>query len=361
MVSQPGTKQSRGVIPDGANSPATAPDPTTDLIVETLTEGITRDRGRSVSISRIERHFRKLSSSFRTEHVLVHLAGGEELRVFFKDLDPGHQMEKARRVRDRELEPGLRELRMYREVLSPERHGTLRLYGYRWEPKEGRFWLFLEDGGRFLLQNYSDVTRWVAAARWSARFQDAMRSTDPALLAFLPHRDRGALEQCAHRVARVLPRLGREERGRLERGLELFSSGRDWLLRSPQSVIHGQLFGQNVLLRRGRGEHEVIVIDWETASIGPRLFDLVSLSSGKWKEEERQAMRRAYFDEQRARAAEGATFQEFEEELRAVALYQTLEWLAWWGNNRGLSRDFSRFLHELDLLLADEGRFPFRR
>jgi len=136
----------------------------TPAIRQTLEAGLTRLRGRPVQIRHLRRQFSMGSSSFPTERLRVALKGEKRpLLVFFKDLDPHHQMEKARAVRAFDLEPGRRELQMYETILSPERFGTLHLYAYRWEPERGRFWAFFEDGGRTVLQNYVDMPRWTAA------------------------------------------------------------------------------------------------------------------------------------------------------------------------------------------------------
>jgi len=94
------------------------------------------------------------------------------------------------------------------------------------------------------------------------------------------------------------------------------------------------------MLRRATGDRRIIVIDWETAAVGPPTFDLVSLTAGKWTEEERRAMRAAYFEEYRAATGQRLDREAFCRELAGVSLYQSLEWLAWWGRHRALSRGF---------------------
>src|SRR5207253_5254846 len=148
------------------------------LMTETLEEGLSCLRGRPVRIRAMRRQFLASSSSFRTERLHVSLDDGRPLRVFFKDLDPEHQMAKARAVRELDLAPSRRELQMYQTILSPERFGTLRLYAFRWEPEHGRYWIFLEDGGRSLLRSFADVNRWTVAARWAARFPATTRDLD---------------------------------------------------------------------------------------------------------------------------------------------------------------------------------------
>src|SRR2546429_7379444 len=87
------------------------------------------------------------SSSFPTERLRVALKGERRpFLVFFKALNPNHQMEKARAVRALDLEPGRRWLPMYETILSPERFGTLHLYGYPRDPERDRVWGFIDDG-----------------------------------------------------------------------------------------------------------------------------------------------------------------------------------------------------------------------
>ncbi len=331
----------------------------TPAIRQTLEAGLTRLRGRPVRIQHLHRQFSMGSSSFPTERLRVALKGEKRaLLVFFKDLDPNQQMEKARAVRTLDLEPGRRELQMYETILSPERFGTLHLYGYRWEPERGRFWAFFEDGGRTVLHNYLDMPRWTAAARWAARFHAATRGLPETQTRFLPRYDEAHYRRCAERVAQLLPHLEGPEHDLVARGLECFAERIEWLSALPQCVLHGQYFGKNILLRRSTRGPKVVVIDWETAALGPGTFDLVSLTAGKWTSDQREAMRRAYCEQYEAETGRQIDQEAFLEELAGVALYQALEWLAWWGPHRALSRHFGNFLRELATLLDGDFAQP---
>ena len=323
------------------------------LMTETLEQGLSRLRGRPVRIREMRRQFLESSSSFRTERLRVSLDGGRPLRVFFKDLNPEHQMEKARTVRAFDLGPSLRELQMYRSVLSPERFGTLHLYASRWEPDRGLLWIFLEDGGRTVLHNFLDLPRWTAAARWAARFHAATRMLPEARTSFLPRYDHAHYRACADRVGTLVPNLEAREREVVTRGLDCYAECVDRLGALPRCVIHGQFFGKNVMLRRGNAARRIVVIDWETAALGPGLFDLVSLTSGKWTEEQRHAMWVAYFEQYQADTGRPMEWKTFRHELACVALYQSLVWLAWWGHHRRLSRHFANFMRELEMVLKD--------
>ncbi len=338
-----------------AGEPRPVDERLTPAMRQTLEAGLSRLRGRPVRIQNLRRQFSMGSSSFPTERLRVSLKSEKRpLLVFFKDLNPNHQMEKARAVRALDLEPGRRELQMYETILSPERFGTLHLYGYRWEPERGRFWAFFEDGGRTVLHNYLDMPRWTAAARWAARFHAATRGLPDTQTRFLPRYDEAHYRRCAERVEQLLPHLEGPEHDLVARGLECFAERIEWLSALPQCVLHGQYFGKNILLRRGKQGPKVAVIDWETAALGPGTFDLVSLTAGKWTSDERDAMRRAYSEQYEAETGRRIEQAAFREELACVALYQALEWLAWWGPHRALSRHFGNFLRELATLLEDD-------
>jgi hypothetical protein len=333
--------------------PTPVDDQDTRLMIETLEHGLSRLQGRPVVVRELRREFLGTSSSFRTERVRVVLEAGKPLSVFLKDLNPAHQMEKARALRERDLEPSVREVRMYESVLSPERFGTLHLYATRWEPERGIAWVFLEDGGRALLRNCTDVGRWTAAARWAARFHAATRDLSDAQTSFLPHHDDTHYQRCLARVEQMLPGLAPPEREMVRRGLDSYARRIDWLSALPRTVIHGQFFGQNILLRRRGATHHIAVIDWETAALGPGTFDLASLTAGKWTQAERQAMWAAYFEEYQAATGPRMDWAVFCRELATVALHQSLEWLTWWQHRRSQSRDFVRFMNELARVLDD--------
>jgi len=202
--------RARAARPTTARVGATQPtrdDRITRLMAETLEAGLSHLQGRPTGIRELRRQPLPTSSSFRTERLRVVLEGGKSLSVFLKDLNPAHQMAKARALRRRDLEPSLRELRMYQSVLSPERFGTLNLYAARWEPERGIVWVFLEDGGRVLLRNAPDVDRWTVAARWAARFHAATRELSDAQTKFLPQYDDAHYRNCLARVAQMQPRL----------------------------------------------------------------------------------------------------------------------------------------------------------
>lgn len=323
------------------------------LMGETLAQGLTRLRGRPVEVRALSRTPLASSSSFRTERLSVRLDDGRRLRVFFKDLDPQHQTEKARALRRVELEPSRRELEMYRTVLSPQRFDTLHLYAYRWEPDLSQYWLFLEDGGRALLRNTRNPDAWLAAARWAGRFHALTGELVDGPASFLPRLDAVHYERCERAVQDMLPQLAGAERDLVAGGLDWFRECVPELLAMPPAVVHGQFFGQNIVLRGTGPTRKVAVVDWETAALGPGLIDLASLTAGRWTPAERQAMVEAYREAYQRHDGAAVEPDAFRRQLNVVALYLSLEWLGWWGRHRGLSRDFAKFLLDLERLVAE--------
>ena len=153
-------------------------------------------------------------------------------------------------------------------------------------------------------------------------------------------------------VQKLLPNLEARDREIVSRGLECYENRLDWFTTLPCTVIHGQFFGKNVMLRQRNPEHRIAVIDWETAAIGPGVFDLVSLSAGNWTKEQRLALWRAYFEQYQADAGCRLDWETFCQNLGGVSLYHALGWLAWW-QGRSFSHNFGVWVKELDRVLRE--------
>ncbi len=326
-------------------------DATTQLMAETLQEGLSKLRGRPVRIDAIVREFFEDSSSFATERLCARLEEGGSVNVFFKDLNPQNQLEAARLIRSTRLERGLRELQMYRQVLSTNRLGTPEFYASRWEPEQGIYWLFLEYVGPSL-KKATDPCLWREAAQWVARFHAKVRRLPAAQISFLPCYDRTHYRHCAKRIQDKQPHIDPEDCPVIERALEHFVGSIDRLLALPQSVIHGEYFGHNVIIREAGPNYSVAAIDWESAAIGPSFLDLASLSAGKWTPEQKHAMRRAYFDEYQLATGQQMAWDEFIDALFDLNIYQALVWLGWWPD-RNFSRHFGRWMRELERVMED--------
>lgn len=355
------------------------PAPASDLrdgknrfIANAVEEKLSVDGDGELRVTGVLRRKEKETSSFSAERVLVTLSDGSSLPLFFKDLNPESLTSTARSVRPLDLEPSRRELSMYRSVLSARDHGTLEMYAYRWEPESSCYWIFLEDGGDELLRDSTLVEEWAEAARWAARFHVTARSIAPYRFEFLPRFNHKSYRSCIRRANEIRKVLEPAEAKVTEKGAALLHRNIDRLLDMRKSIIHGQYFGNNILVQRDApadggsidgpsdrasdrtadrasgGRIAVRPIDWETASVGPELFDLASLASGEWTPEEREVLRNAYIDEYERASGEEIDRAEVETDLSVISLYSALEWINWWGRNRTLVHRFPGFITDLE-------------
>ena len=330
-------------------------DELTCMMIETLAAGLSELRGQSVIIREIHREPFFDSSSFSTERLRVLVNDDEWLEVFFKDLNPLHQLDVAQSLRRQpELDRSYRELQMYRNILPQLRLGTPQLYAFRWEPQHGSFWLFLEHVGPERLSLSGDFQLWVEAARWAARFHAAVRELLVTEADFLIHFDQDLYRCCAERLEQNFSKFNVEQQRVVRQALDDYEGILDHLVALPRHLIHGEFFGENVLIRAANLEEPIAVIDWETAAIGPGYVDLVSISAGQWTAEQKQAMWQAYFDEYHAETGLQMSWAEFCQDLGYVALDRALWWLGWWSNEDATHID--RWMQELSRVMTD--RFP---
>jgi aminoglycoside phosphotransferase (APT) family kinase protein len=265
--------------------------------------------------------------------------------VFFKDLNPWHQLEDARSLRGKpELDRSYRELGMYRDILPGLCLGTPQLYAWRWEPQQGIFWLFLEYVESERLSR-SSFQYWVEAARWAARFHAAGRDLAATQTNFLSHLDRTHYLACAEHLERNFVKFNREQQGIVRQALKDYEGFLDNLVALPRHLIHGEYFGENIMVRQANANEPIAVIDWETALVGPGHVDLVSITAGQWTLEQRQTMWRAYFEQFQLETGLSLNWDQFCRELIQVALYRALVWLGWWSN--GESDQVARWLQEV--------------
>jgi hypothetical protein len=307
----------------------------TELMIETLSEGLNKSDGRPRRIVRLERSPYLESTSFPAERIKAHLDSGDRLDIFFKDLHSENLLDEARSLRAAGMERSEREFRMYRDVLSRLPLSTPELYGSRWTPEAGICWIFLEDAGPFPLRQIGDFSCWLKAARWAAR----LHAVDPAdIMEYapaLPEYDAEHYRFCAERAARNRSAFKEEHQALLDEALDRFHAARKTLAALPKHLIHGEFFGKNIVIRPEQDETAVAVTDWESAAFGPRCVDLVSLTSGKWSDERRAEMINAYIDQSERETGGVIDRTSFSAEFETVALYRALWWVGYWSESKG--------------------------
>lgn len=328
------------------------------LMIQTIEAGLSRLSGDRVRVRSIRAEPHRKSASFAIHRLAVELESGRVLAVVFKDLNPLRQLQNAKRIRRLELGRSRREIWMYRDVLPGLALRTPRLYGYRWEPRRGNLWLFIEDVGPHRLGHRGDLALFEQAAAWAGRFHAATAGA-PAGERLLRY-DRAHFQSRARELEACMERIAGGDRPLVERALARHGSLVQLVDALPYGMIHGEFFGKNVLLRGGQSADAIAVIDWETAATGPRYVDLVSISAGRWTPSERMAMRQAYFDASDAAVTAAADWGRFNREADVVAFLQAVSWLGFWvGSNPDDPRYAShvaRWMRELRLAMGMDNR-----
>lgn len=243
---------------------------TTPTPQEVLQEGLSDWLGRPVRV--VEMSGRPLdTSSHPISRLSVTLGSGERLSVIYKRPRPGHK-----------LYGNEREVLVYRRLLAGRRFGAPAHYASAYEPGCGRYWLFLEDVGETTLDQEGEEA-WLAAARWLAEMHGTYlgRGEELRALGCLGEHDadyyrliaraaRGHLAEAGARWA--LPRFDELTAG--------FGAAVAYLAALPRTLVHGDIFPGNLLVRPGPS---IRPVDWESASVGLGAWDLARLLDG-WQD-----------------------------------------------------------------------------
>lgn len=265
----------------------------------------------------VERRPYAYRTSFPLEELRVELAGEGPVDLIFKQLEWEALEPAAQVAKPRFLHDPARELAVYATLLPQTPPGPPRCFGAIAEP--GRHWLFLERvEGRELFQ-VGEREIWEDAARWLARFHEALRDPAPGLA----ETARLIVHDAAHhrrwmQRAREFAREPGQEPGRaqaVERLAESHEQVVGALLAEPRTCLHGEFYASNVLVGR---ESRVAPVDWEVAAVGAGLTDLAALVGG-WGEEDAAAIAAAYA------SASGASLAG----LGHARLQLAIQWLGW--------------------------------
>ena len=201
-----------------------------------------------------------------------------------------------------------REAETYRELLAPFGLGP-RFFG---AVEDGEStWLVLERLPNATQLVSADESGLVSAARWAGEFHARNEGAQPP---HLPVYDREYYIAWARRARELWS--GSVEG--VEPACARFETSVDVLLAAPQTVIHGELGPENVLVD---GE-DLYPVDWESAAVGPGEVDLALLIQD-WPEPWRSDAIRAY---QAARWPAGSPA-EHGDAFNAADLYWLMRWL----------------------------------
>jgi hypothetical protein len=223
------------------------------------------------------------------------------------------------------------EAAVYQRILHPSGASVPRFYGTYEDASTGRTWLVLEylDG----CERASEVPDGlIRAARWIGRFHARTASCIP---------DMGTVQIICYDEQYYAGWVGRAAafsarwRRRLPWVSDLCKGAAKFLsvlAQGPLTLIHGEYYPANVLVRHGF----VYPVDWESAALAAGEIDLAALTES-WDQETVVECEHAY---RQARWRDGAP-DDFEQRLDAARAYLCFRWLG--DDPRWTTKDSGRF------------------
>lgn len=305
-----------------------------DVVTEDLLQSVERALvhhfGRSCRIVSFERQPYAYRTSWPLEELTVGLAEGTTLRLIFKDLSRQRLREEVRQVKPDFLHEPCREIETYRSILATADLGTACCYGAVVDGPADRHWLFLEKVAGLELYQIGTWNTWEAAARWLARMHTryAGSARELARRAPLVVHDAQFYRLWLGRAQACLgesPGVTAQARQQFDRLAAQYDRIVDRLTAWSPTLLHGEFYASNILVEERAGELRICPIDWEMASLGPGLMDLAALSAGKWTDEERAALVRAYQSE----LPGDMGGPDLAEMLDCCRLQVAVQWLGW--------------------------------
>jgi aminoglycoside phosphotransferase (APT) family kinase protein len=215
------------------------------------------------------------AGTFPAEVLELELTTGDSLKLFVKDLSV------SRLPKEQLHERRVRELRVYREILTWIDAGTPAYYGAVHDGPLDRLCLVLEfvDGVELRSLGFD---AWIEAAAWLGRLHGAVAGHRAELerCAFLVRHDADyfltkaslAQEAVAQVSAPVATRLAHVVRG--------YGAAVAVMADQPRTLVHGSYRRQNILVDRRTQPTRVCPVDWELAALGAPLYDFAFLSDG---------------------------------------------------------------------------------
>jgi len=308
----------------------------TDELRAALGQALERRFGAPRRIRKLRRRVSAYASSCAIENIDVALERGGRLNLVFKDLSPGARLKTADHVRPSFLYRPAREIEVYQRRLGRHRSGTATFYGAVVDEPRQRYWLFLERVRGRLLWQFGRLGVWESAARWLRRWHslnEGMCLTPPRSMAGLLQYDAAFYRLWPERAVEHLrrnPAMGdRDGRRAFARMAERYERVVRSLCDLPRTLIHGECYPSNVIVRAGGARERICPIDWELAAVGPGAMDLAALTAGEWTETQRSSMIAAYRGAGLRREGGAWTVEDLVEAVDCCQLHQAVQMLGW--------------------------------
>jgi hypothetical protein len=249
--------------------------------------------------------------SFPKEIVTCHLSDGQTMRVFckyeagFNHDAHGHRGGVAH------------EAMVYQRLLPKLEVSTPTLYGVYRDAARGGLWLVLES-----LEDITHLHKvpeaMGSAARWIGRFHAAGQDfLQASATPFLDAYDEDYFLGWAKRTRQYL-RSRNQHTPWLEQLCTGFREPVSALLSVPPTVVHGEYYPENILVREGT----IYPVDWESTVLAAGEIDLASLTEG-WPEQVAQDCESEY----QITRWPGGTPDGFFRRLWTARLYLQFRWL----------------------------------
>ncbi len=295
---------------------ATAPSPFPDLRNLTLgLRALMKNNGaKDSAVTVLKRQSNIYESTFPSEIVTCRLADGTTRKLFCKYGWPGHHSSS-----NNGHHGGIAyESKVYRYVLHRLETSKPRFYGARTDRKMEQKWLVIE-----YLDRCQRLQKRPAAMKLAARWIGRFHAVNADRLARVPLSSLIVYDAPYYAGwVRQTSRLAGVMHHRLPWLATLCERAEEWialLLKPPLTVIHGEYYPLNILLRA----RMVYPVDWESAAIAAGEIDLASLTEG-WRA---RIVRECVQEYQQARWPKGPPA-DFERKLTAARLYLAFRWLA---------------------------------
>jgi hypothetical protein len=265
------------------------------------------------AITVLRRHTNVHTSTWPSEIVDCSLAGGLDLRVLVK-----HGPCDVRNAHGHPVGPEY-EAAVYNSVLR----GLGRAHpfrGSRRDPASRSVTIILDylEDGWWRLNRVEDPRAIVQVAAWTGAFHRDTGARAGALAGLLNVYDPAYYAGWARRSLRYLAHIPADFAW-LRDVCYAFENLGQGLAAEPLTVVHGELYPQNVLVRGDA----IRPLDWEWAGIAAGEIDLAALTEG-WSAELTEASERAYAD---ARWPRGGAPPDMARRLDIARVYMHLRWL----------------------------------
>jgi hypothetical protein len=317
----------------------------TEELRSALEHSLSDPFGTSQRITRLERSPCVFTSSFALEELAIETDDGTELNLMFKDLGGSGLSERAQAAKPEFLYDPLREIEVYRSILSQAELGTAAFYGSAVDPGGGRYWLFIENVRGTALWQIGELERWEAVARWAASLHSRFANSGPPAAERLIHYDADLYRLWLRRAVDFADRWEARRPGAGRKTIEWLAERYDGVIEHleslPATFIHGELYASNILVTSDGDRARVCPIDWEIAATGPGLIDLAALTMG-WDRKTRVLLATAY-REAHTQPDRLPTPDTFLESLDCARLHLAVQWLGWapdWRPPRSHRRDW---------------------